>query len=345
MVEIKNLTKRFGNITAVNDLSFTVSDNEILGFLGPNGAGKTTTMNMITGCLPPTMGTVIVNGFDISKNAMDAKKCIGYLPELPPLYMDMKVYEYLKFVAGIKAVPHSQRNEQIKYAMDKLKITDVSRRVIKNLSKGYKQRVGFAQALIGSPKILILDEPTVGLDPNQILEVRNLIKDLKKDHTIILSSHILQEVTAVCERIVIISKGEMKAFDTLQNLAEKSGGNISLSLAVEGDKEVIISIFNDIDGIIDFTEISSVSYNSYLYKLEIKNDNVRKELLTKLISSDCSISEIQTNQASLEEVFVKLTKQPSKKKTIHDVFNDIEKGIASENASDDSGNKSDKEDK
>ncbi|HHX56499.1 MAG TPA: ABC transporter ATP-binding protein [Clostridiales bacterium] len=330
MVEIKNLTKRYGSITAVKDLSFTVSDNEILGFLGPNGAGKTTTMNMITGCLPPTSGTIIVNGFDISKNPMDAKKCIGYLPEIPPLYTEMKVYEYLKFIAGIKAIPRSERNEQIKMAMDRLKITDVSKRVIKNLSKGYKQRVGFAQALIGNPKILILDEPTVGLDPNQILEVRNLIKDLKKDHTIILCSHILQEISAVCDKALIIAKGEMKALDTLKNLSDSVSSNIALTVTVEGDKAKIIDIFNVTKDVLDYTEITSDKPNAYTFKLELSNDDARKHVITRLISEDCSVLEVQTDQASLEQVFVKLTKQPSKKRTIYDVFDDIEKDIDSD---------------
>lgn len=330
MVEIKNLTKRFGSITAVNDLSFTVSDNEILGFLGPNGAGKTTTMNMITGCLPPTSGTIIVNGFDISNNPMEAKKSIGYLPEIPPLYTDMKVYEYLKFVAGIKAVPRSKRNEQIKLVMDRLKINDVSKRIIKNLSKGYKQRVGFAQALIGDPKILILDEPTVGLDPNQILEVRKLIKDLKKDHTIILCSHILQEISAVCDKALIIAKGELKALDTLKNLSDRVSSNIALTITIEGDKVKIIDIFNSTKDVLDYTEITSDKPNAYAFKLELSNDDARKQTITKLISEDCSILEVQTDQANLEQVFVKLTKQPSKKRTIYDVFDDIEKNIDSD---------------
>lgn len=330
MVEIKNLTKRFGSITAVNDLSFTVSDNEILGFLGPNGAGKTTTMNMITGCLPPTSGTIIVNGFDISNNPMEAKKSIGYLPEIPPLYTDMKVYEYLKFVAGIKAVPRSKRNEQIKLVMDRLKINDVSKRIIKNLSKGYKQRVGFAQTLIGDPKILILDEPTVGLDPNQILEVRKLIKDLKKDHTIILCSHILQEISAVCDKALIIAKGELKALDTLKNLSDRVSSNIALTITIEGDKVKIIDIFNSTKDVLDYTEITSDKPNAYAFKLELANDDARKQTIAKLISEDCSILEVQTDQANLEQVFVKLTKQPSKKRTIYDVFDDIEKNIDSD---------------
>ncbi|NLK70801.1 MAG: ABC transporter ATP-binding protein [Clostridiales bacterium] len=335
MVEINNLTKRYGNITAVNNLSFTVSKNEILGFLGPNGAGKTTTMNMITGCLPPTSGTIIVNGFDISKNPMEAKKSIGYLPEIPPLYTDMKVYEYLKFVAGLKSVPRSQRNEQIRDAMDRLKISDVSKRLIKNLSKGYKQRVGFAQALLGNPEILILDEPTVGLDPNQILEVRKLIKDLKKDHTIILCSHILQEISAVCDKALIIAKGEMKALDTLKNLSARVSSNIALTITVEGDKAKIIDIFNQTKEVLDYTEISSDKPDAYSFKVELLNDDARKKTISKLIAEDCSVLEVQTDHASLEQVFVKLTKQPSKKRTIHDVFDEIEKDIEKDMGSDD----------
>jgi ABC-2 type transport system ATP-binding protein len=218
MIEIKNLSKRFGEIKAVKDLSFTVKEHEILGFLGPNGAGKTTTMSMLTGCLPPTKGSIAVNGYDIVKNPIEVKKSIGYLPEIPPVYTDMKVLEYLKFVAGIKKVPKEKIPQEIKYASNKLKITDIEKRLIKNLSKGYKQRVGFAGALLGRPKVLIFDEPTVGLDPNQILEVRTLIKELKSAHTIILSSHILAEITAVCDSALIISKGEMKAYDTIENL-------------------------------------------------------------------------------------------------------------------------------
>ena len=198
MVEIKNLTKYYGENPAVQDISFTVGDHEVLGFLGPNGAGKSTTMNMITGCLPSTSGTVLVDGFDIAKNPLEVKRRIGYLPELPPVYPDMRVREYLTFAAGLKGVPRAERKKQVENAMERLHITDVQKRIIGNLSKGYRQRVGFSQALLGTPKFLILDEPTVGLDPTQVMEVRRLIQDLAKDHTIIFSTHILAEVTAVC---------------------------------------------------------------------------------------------------------------------------------------------------
>ena len=218
MITIENLTKYYGNNKAVNNISFTINDNEILGFLGPNGAGKSTTMNMIAGYLPMTSGKVTIFGSDISKDPIKAKKNIGYLPEIPPVYPDMKVTEYLSFCAGIKQVPLSKRKDEIKRVLALLKIEDVKGKLIRNLSKGYKQRVGFAQALLGDPKFIILDEPTVGLDPNQVIEVRKLIKELKKDHIVIFSSHILSEVSEVCDRVVIINKGDIRAIDTIENL-------------------------------------------------------------------------------------------------------------------------------
>jgi len=207
MIEIRNLVKYYGDIPAVNNVTFTVQKGEILGFLGPNGAGKTTTMNILTGFLSATSGTVTINGHDILEEPQEAKKCIGYLPEQPPLYLDMTVIEYLKFVAELKGVAADDQIKQLAEIMKLVRITDVSNRLIKNLSKGYRQRVGIAQALVGNPEVLVLDEPTVGLDPKQIIEIRNLIKELGKKHTVILSSHILPEVQAVCERVVIINKG------------------------------------------------------------------------------------------------------------------------------------------
>ena len=227
MVTIENLTKFYGSNRAVNNISFTINDNEILGFLGPNGAGKSTTMNMIAGYLPMSGGTVTICGTDITKDPVKAKQNIGYLPEIPPVYPDMRVREYLSFCAGLKRVPFGQRKKEIERVMDLLRITDVQTKLIKNLSKGYKQRVGFAQALLGNPKFLILDEPTVGLDPNQVVEVRNIIADLKKEHSVIFSSHILSEVSAVCDRVVIINKGNIKAIDTIENLEKNLGGNIA----------------------------------------------------------------------------------------------------------------------
>lgn len=312
MIEIQNLTKKYGKITAVNNISFHVGKNEILGFLGPNGAGKSTTMNMITGYLPPTSGTIKVDGIDISENPKEVKKKIGYLPELPPLYTDMKVIEYLKFVAGIKGVPKDKRTAQIEYAMDALKITDMEKRVIKNLSKGYRQRVGFAQALLGNPKVLILDEPTVGLDPRQTLEVRNLIKSLKKNHTIIFSSHILQEVSAVCERLVIINKGVITAEDTPQNLESGNDEKVTLSITVVGDKEKVTDLIDSLAGVISVEVKEQTADNTFRYIVEAENEQVRKNITSHLVSENFEIVEIQTVKLTLEEVFVNLTDKSQK---------------------------------
>ena len=236
MITIENLTKYYGSNKAVNNISFTINDNEILGFLGPNGAGKSTTMNMITGYLPMSAGKVTINGVDITKDPVKAKRKIGYLPEIPPVYPDMKVKEYLSFCAGLKKVPLGKKQEEIDRVMGLLKITDVSGKLIRNLSKGYKQRVGFAQALLGDPEFLILDEPTVGLDPNQVIEVRKLIKDLKKNHTVIFSSHILSEVSEVCDRVVIINKGDIRAIDTIENLESSFSTGLVLHIKVKGNK-------------------------------------------------------------------------------------------------------------
>lgn len=235
MIEIKNLVKKYGDHVAVDDISFTVEPGKIYGFLGPNGAGKSTTMNMITGYIGNTSGSVTINGYDILTEPEEAKKCIGYLPEQPPLYMDMTVMEYLMFVAELKKIQKTERLEYVEDAMELTKLTDVSNRMIKNLSKGYKQRVGLAQAILGMPEMIILDEPTVGLDPVQIIEIRDLIKELGKNHTVILSSHILSEIEAVCDYIFIISKGKLVASDTIENLVgENSLEEVFIKLTLEG---------------------------------------------------------------------------------------------------------------
>ena len=223
MIEVSNLTKKYGKHTAVDDLSFQVEKGQIYGFLGPNGAGKSTTMNIITGYLAATEGTVKINGHDVLKEPEEAKKCIGYLPELPPLYMDMTVGEYLCFVAELKKVPSKDRVDQIEEIMEKTGVTEMKDRLIKNLSKGYKQRVGLAQALIGYPEVIILDEPSVGLDPKQIIEMREFIRSLANEHTVILSSHILSEVQAVCDHIMIIAHGKLVASDSPENLQKMMG--------------------------------------------------------------------------------------------------------------------------
>ena len=324
MIEIKNLTKFYGNNAAVKNISFTVKDHEILGFLGPNGAGKSTTMNIITGYLPSTSGTVLISGMDITENPSAVKKKIGYLPEIPPVYLDMKVKEYLKFAAGIKGVKGSERKAQIEDVMEKLKIKDMENRLIRNLSKGYKQRVGFAQALLGNPEYLVLDEPTVGLDPSQGIGVRNLIKSLSKNHTIILSSHILQEIQAVCERVVIISHGEIRAIDSIKNLEESMDASITVNIKAEGDKDEICKCINSVGGVGEITDITYEATNIYVYKVSIESDDVRKNILTELIKNDFAILEVTSDKPSLEEVFVKLTAHAPKKKGLKDLLEEMD---------------------
>lgn len=323
MIEIKNLTKYYGTNAAVKNLSFTVNDHEILGFLGPNGAGKSTTMNIITGYLPSTSGTVLIGDMDIAENPRAAKKKIGYLPEIPPVYPDMKVKEYLKFVAGIKGIKGENKNRQVESAMEKLKIKDMENRLIRNLSKGYKQRVGFAQALLGDPEYLILDEPTVGLDPSQVVDVRNLIMSLKKDHTVILSSHILQEIQSVCERVVIISHGEIRAVDTIKHLEESMGSSAMLCIKAEGDKEKISSCITKAAGFGSVAEIIEESQNAYTYKVKLENDEIKKDILAELVKNDISISEVSNERPSLEDVFVKLTASSPKKRDLSDLLNEM----------------------
>ena len=248
MIEVKNLTKRYGDKLAVNDISFSVEDGEILGFLGPNGAGKSTTMNMLTGYISSTSGQALINGVDILEDPIKAKENIGYLPELPPLYQDMTVKGYLNFVYDLKKCK-MPRKAHLRDVCDLCKVTDVQDRIIKHLSKGYRQRVGMAQALVGNPKVLILDEPTVGLDPKQILEIRTLIKKLGKNHTVILSSHILPEIQAVCDRIIIINKGVVVADDTTDNLSRNITTDHRLTLRVEGKKDEIVKALRNIEGI------------------------------------------------------------------------------------------------
>ncbi|MBQ7132754.1 MAG: ATP-binding cassette domain-containing protein [Oscillospiraceae bacterium] len=307
MIEIKNLTKIYGDIIAVDDLSFTVNDNEVLGFLGPNGAGKSTTMNIITGYLPATSGDVLVDGIDISKNPMEVRRKIGYLPEQPPVYMDMRVREYLDFCAGIKGIPAKDIKKSVEKAMSLLKITDVQKRLIKNLSKGYRQRVGFAQAILADPKVLILDEPTVGLDPNQTLEVRNVIRSLKKDRTIIFSSHILQEVSAVCERVVIIDKGKIKAIDTPWNLAHNMDKHCVYSLKIEGDKEKAYDLLKGVNGVRQVYNVTELDARTNQFKIDVSDERVRKSVLKKLLESEFELVEFSEEKTSLEDVFVSLT--------------------------------------
>lgn len=324
MVEIKNLTKFYGAHPAVQDISFTVGDHEVLGFLGPNGAGKSTTMNMITGCLPSTSGTVLVDGYDISKEPLEVKRRIGYLPEIPPVYPDMRVRDYLNFAAGLKGVPRNDRKKQVENAMERLHITDVQKRIIGNLSKGYRQRVGFAMALLGSPKFLILDEPTVGLDPTQVMEVRRLIQDLAREHTIIFSTHILAEVTAVCERVVIINKGQIRAVDTIEHLESTVGGDLRLCMKVEGEITKITDIIRNTEGVRSVDEVEFDSQGVNAFTVTVESEAVRKPLMSRLIAEDCMVLEITSVKSSLEDVFVKLT-APTRAQTREEAFEELGK--------------------
>ena len=307
MIEIQNLTKRYGQITAVNNISFTVEKGEILGFLGPNGAGKSTTMNIITGYIPSTEGTVKVGGYDILESPKEVKKRIGFLPEQPPVYMDMTVIDYLNFVADLKKVDRKQKRSQISDIMELVKIGDHRNRLIKNLSKGYKQRVGLAQALVGSPEVLILDEPTVGLDPKQIIEIRKLIKALGREHTIILSSHILPEVSAVCERIVIINKGEIAAIDTPENLSKGLGSASKLTATISGPRSSVENAIRGIYGVRYVEAVSSRDSETTTYIIESDKDiDIRKPLFFAMAKLGYPIIELKSLSMSLEDIFLQI---------------------------------------
>lgn len=309
MIEVKHLTKRYGNHTAVSDLSFTIEKGQIYGFLGPNGAGKSTTMNIMAGCLAASSGEVKIGGYDIFEQAGQAKKLIGYLPEQPPLYLDRTPREYLTFVAQAKGVAASERKEEISRVMEVTQITDVSDRLIKNLSKGYKQRVGIAQAILGKPEIIILDEPTVGLDPRQIIEIRELIQSLGKKHTVILSSHILSEVQAVCRTILIISKGKLVACDTPENLERLFAGTTTVDLTAEAtEREVreILSALPHITGL----EIRESGANRCTVRLEAEqaaDDSVCREVFFAFSRAGRAILQMTMAKVSLEDIFIELT--------------------------------------
>ncbi len=308
MIEIRNLVKYYGDILAVNDITFTVNKGEILGFLGPNGAGKSTTMNILTGFLSATSGTVTVNGYDILDNPQKAKTCIGYLPENPPLYLDMTVIEYLRFVSELKGVPPAQRIKQLAEIMKLVRITDVSGRLIKNLSKGYRQRVGIAQAMVGNPEVLVLDEPTIGLDPKQIIEIRNLIKELGKTHTVILSSHILPEVQAVCERVVIINKGSIAAIDTPEGLSHKMAKTSKLQLSAEGPARDIIQKIRLVPGVRNAEQVVEKEGGITVFEIEVDPDSdVRKPIFFEMARSSWPIVEFKSLDPTLEEIFLQVT--------------------------------------
>lgn len=315
MIEVKNLVKRYGDHTAVDHLSFEIEKGKIYGFLGPNGAGKSTTMNMITGYIASTKGTVVIDGHDILEEPEEAKKCIGYLPEMPPLYFDMTVLEYLKFVADLKKIPKDKKASMIEEIMDMVKITDMKNRLIKNLSKGYRQRVGIAQAVLGYPEVIILDEPTVGLDPKQINEIRDLIKGLKQKHTVILSSHILSEVSAVCDYVLIISHGKLVASDTPENLGKLAAGSNNLNLFVKGQKDTIRAALEAVEGVKEVTVKKSPEEGVYAITVGTEeNMDVREKVFYSMVNAGCPILEMQSKKVSLEEIFLELTESEKKDK-------------------------------
>ena len=308
VIEVNNLVKRYGDHTAVDHLSFKIEKGKIYGFLGPNGAGKSTTMNIITGYIASTEGTVSIDGHDILEEPEKARKCIGYLPEQPPLYFDMTVLEYMRFAADLKKIPKNKKNEMIEEVMDRVKITDMKNRLIKNLSKGYRQRVGLAQAILGYPDVIILDEPTVGLDPKQIIEIRDLIKDLRQKHTVILSSHILSEVSAVCDYVLIISHGKLVASDTPENLSKLAAGSNNLSLVVKGDKEKIRILLGEISGVRDISIEGSGEEGEWNVKLTTEeHTDIREDVFFKMAESRYPILEMKSKKVSLEEIFLELT--------------------------------------
>jgi ABC-2 type transport system ATP-binding protein len=308
LIEVNNLVKRYGDHTAVDHLSFKIEKGKIYGFLGPNGAGKSTTMNMITGYIASTEGTVRIDGHDILEEPEAAKKCIGYLPEQPPLYFDMTVLEYMKFVADLKKIPKDKKATMIEEVMDMVKISDMRNRLIKNLSKGYRQRVGLAEAIMGYPEVIILDEPTVGLDPKQIIEIRTLIKDLKKKHTVILSSHILSEVSAVCDYVLIISHGKLVASDTPENLGKLAEGSNTLEMLIKGEKSQIKQALESIEGVNSVTIEKDEKQNLWSAKVSTEeNNDIREKAFYKMSDINSPIYEMKSKKVSLEEIFLELT--------------------------------------
>ena len=311
MIEVSGLSKRYGTHLAVKDVSFSISKGEVIGFLGPNGAGKSTIMNILTGYLSLTQGNVKIDGFDVMEYPEEAKKRIGYLPEIPPLYMDMKVKEYLAFVFDLKKVKFP-KSAHINEVMKLVKIDHVANRLIKNLSKGYRQRVGFAGALIGNPDVLILDEPTVGLDPMQIIEIRNLISRLGKNHTIILSSHILSEIQAVCKRVIIINQGQIIADDTPESLSERLSNDKSIVARIMCSEKDMLEALSSVKGVKSVTSLGCKEPGSYDFLIEPKeNCDVRRDVFERVSSRGKTLLSLSSNKISLEQVFLRLTEAGS----------------------------------
>ena len=307
MIEVKNVTKKYGDFMAVDNISFTVNDGEVVGFLGPNGAGKSTTMNMITGFIEPTEGTIIVNGYDIMKKTKKAKKEIGYMPENTPLYFDLTVKEFVTYMAELKLVERKKRKEEVNRVLKETGLEEVQNKLIRNLSRGYKQRTSMAGALVGNPDVLILDEPTVGVDPKQIIEIRNLIKELGKKHTVILSSHILSEISQICERVIILNKGKIVAIDTPQKLEEKTKEKNIIFLTVEDTEDKMPNIKEKIKDIQEITMIKDNEDGTKQYKIVSEQEvDIRRALFEVLPKEGITIFELKKAETSLEDAFIKL---------------------------------------
>ncbi len=304
MIEVSGLTKSYGTHLAINDLNFKINKGEVVGFLGPNGAGKSTTMKILTGFMAATQGTAKVCGFDVFENPIEVKKRIGYLPETPPVYLDMLVFDYLEYVAQLKGVEKSKIKSSVERAIEQTHLGSVQKRLIQNLSKGFKQRVGIAQALVSDPEVLILDEPTVGLDPKQVAEIRDLIKELKGKHTIILSTHILPEVQSTCERIIIINKGQIVAQDTLSNLSKIKSGSRKVKLKVRNSNANISATLKGITGVLNAEQQNG----GIDWTIDTEdNDEVIEQIAMQVIQSKWGLSEITSAKADLEDIFIKLT--------------------------------------
>ena len=303
MIEVENLTRYYGSRRAINNLSFQIEKGEVVGFLGPNGAGKSTTMNIISCILPASNGTVKINRFDTFEQSLEIRKMIGYLPETPPLYPDMTVAKYLDFAAGVRGVPSKNIPAAVERVIEKCSLKDVGHRIIGRLSKGYQQRVGLAQAMVHDPEILILDEPTIGLDPIQIIEIRNLIQELAEEHTIILSSHILPEITQICKRVIIINEGEIAAVDSLGGLTASLRKSERLSLTVRKSEDTIIEKLNSLDQVIS---ASSTEENQFLIECSLRS-NLQDDIAKLALENDWGIVELKPISMTLEDIFLKLT--------------------------------------
>jgi ABC-2 type transport system ATP-binding protein len=307
MIEVENLTKYYGMLPAIKNLTFKVEQGEILGFLGPNGAGKTTTMRILSGFFPPTSGRAVVAGYDVFEDSLRVRRKVGYMPETVPLYNDMTVIEYLEFTATVKRVPSGEIEKKIKKTMENCGLVEVKNKLIGTLSKGYRQRVGIAQALVNDPEVLILDEPTIGLDPKQIIEIREFIKSLAGERTIILSTHILPEASMLSSRVIIINQGELVAVDSPANLNRRLSGKSELMVEVAGERDRVIASIKSIPGVINATEKEKRAENSALYLVEAgKDEDIRGKLVEKIVSSGFSLLELTPVGLSLEDIFIRL---------------------------------------